>query len=72
MAGLEVEDAVPAAPRSAASRASSRSRRIRTPTSCASAVDDGSGALLQIVCGASNAAAGLTVPLAAAPSCPAA
>ena len=27
-------------------------------------VDDGSGALLQIVCGASNAAAGLTVPLA--------
>ena len=27
-------------------------------------VDDGSGALLQIVCGAPNAAAGLTVPLA--------
>ncbi len=67
MAGLEVEDAVPAAPpfsgvvvaRIAEIAPHPDADKLRV---CQ--VDDGSGQLLQIVCGAPNAAAGITVPLA--------
>jgi len=67
MAGLEVEETVPAAPpfsgvvvaRIAEIAPHPNADKLRV---CQ--VDDGSGALLQIVCGAPNAAAGLTVPLA--------
>jgi len=67
MAGLEVEDTVPAAPAftgvvvghivDIASHPDADKLRV-----CQ--VDDGSGERLQIVCGAPNAAAGLKVPLA--------
>ena len=67
MAGLEVEETVPAAPAFSgvvvariveiASHPDADKLRV-----CQ--VDDGTGALVQIVCGAPNAAAGLTVPLA--------
>ncbi len=67
MAGLEVEDTVPAAPAftgvvvghivEIAPHPDADKLRV-----CK--VDDGSGELLQIVCGAPNAAAGLKVPLA--------
>ncbi len=67
MAGLEVEEAEPYAPvftgvvvaRIAAVEPHPDADKLRV---CR--VDDGSGALLQIVCGAPNAAAGLVVPLA--------
>ncbi|SAI55315.1 phenylalanyl-tRNA synthetase subunit beta [Bordetella ansorpii] len=67
MAGLEVEDAAPAAPpfsgvvvaRIAEIAPHPDADKLRV---CQ--VDDGSGQLLQIVCGAPNAAAGITVPLA--------
>jgi len=67
MAGLEVEETVPAAPPFSgvvvahivdiAPHPNADKLRI-----CQ--VDDGSGALLQIVCGAPNAAAGIKIPLA--------
>jgi len=67
MAGLEVEETNPAAPpfsgvvvaRIAEIAPHPDADKLRV---CQ--VDDGSGQLLQIVCGAPNAAAGLTVPLA--------
>jgi len=67
MAGLEVEEAEPVAPpfsgvvvaRIAEIAPHPNADKLRI---CQ--VDDGSGQLLQIVCGAPNAAAGLTVPLA--------
>lgn len=67
MAGLEVEETTPAAPpftgvvvaRIAAIASHPDADKLRV---CQ--VDDGSGELLQIVCGAPNAAQGLTVPLA--------
>ncbi|ARP95473.1 phenylalanine--tRNA ligase subunit beta [Bordetella genomosp. 13] len=67
MAGLEVEDTATAAPpfsgvvvaRIAEIAPHPDADKLRV---CQ--VDDGSGQLLQIVCGAPNAAAGLTVPLA--------
>jgi phenylalanyl-tRNA synthetase beta chain len=67
MAGLEVEDAVPAAPPFSgvvvalitAIEPHPNADKLRVCT-----VDDGSGAPLRIVCGAPNAAAGLKVPLA--------
>lgn len=67
MAGLEVEDTVPAAPAFTGVVVAHIVEIAPHPDAdklrvCQ--VDDGSGALLQIVCGAPNAAAGLTVPLA--------
>jgi len=67
MAGLEVEETLPAAPpfsgivvaRIVEIAAHPNADKLRV---CQ--VDDGSGQRLQIVCGAPNAAAGLTVPLA--------
>ncbi|UYO92239.1 phenylalanine--tRNA ligase subunit beta [Pollutimonas sp. M17] len=67
MAGLEVEETAPAAPpfsgvvvaHIVGIEAHPNADKLRV---CQ--VDDGSGALLQIVCGAPNAAAGLKVPLA--------
>ncbi|MBK6600645.1 MAG: phenylalanine--tRNA ligase subunit beta [Betaproteobacteria bacterium] len=67
MAGLEVEDAAPAAPpfsgvvvaRIDAVAAHPGADRLRVCT-----VDAGTGAALQIVCGAPNAAAGMKVPCA--------
>lgn len=67
MAGLEVEETEPAAPdfsgivvaRIEAVEAHPNADKLQV---CR--VDDGSGELLQIVCGAPNAAAGLKVPLA--------
>jgi len=67
MAGLEVEETAPVAPpmpgvvvaRIVETAQHPNADRLRV---CQ--VDDGSGALLQIVCGAPNAAAGLRVPLA--------
>ena len=76
MAGLEVEDTVPAAPAFTGVVVAHIVEIAPHPDAdklrvCQ--VDDGSGALLQIVCGAPNAAAGLKVPLAAsARNCPAA
>ena len=67
MAGLEVEDAVPAAPAFSGvvvARIVEIAPHPDADKLRVCQVDDGSGALLQIVCGASNAAAGLTVPLA--------
>ena len=68
MAGFEVEDV---APRRAAVRERRRrrdrraSRRIRMPTACACARSTSARAtLLQIVCGAPNAAAGMRAPCA--------
>lgn len=67
MAGLEVEEAVPAAPPFSGVVVAHIIEIAPHPNAdklrvCQ--VDDGSGALLQIVCGAPNAAAGLKVPLA--------
>jgi phenylalanyl-tRNA synthetase beta chain len=67
MAGLEVEEIAPAAPAFSGVVAARIIEIALHPDAnklriCQ--VDDGSGALLQIVCGASNAAVGLTVPLA--------
>ncbi len=67
MAGLEVEDTVPAAPAFTGVVVAHIVEIAPHPDAdklrvCQ--VDDGSGALLQIVCGAPNAAAGLKVPLA--------
>ena len=67
MAGLEVEDTVPAAPAFSGVVVGHIVEIAPHPDAdklrvCK--VDDGSGELLQIVCGAPNAAAGLTVPLA--------
>ncbi|MFG0232977.1 phenylalanine--tRNA ligase subunit beta [Achromobacter sp. 413638] len=67
MAGLEVEDAVPAAPAFSGvvvARIVEIAPHPDADKLRVCQVDDGSGALLQIVCGAPNAAAGLTVPLA--------
>ncbi|MEI2414803.1 phenylalanine--tRNA ligase subunit beta [Orrella sp. JC864] len=67
MAGLEVEDAVPAAPPFSGVVVAHIVEIAPHPDAdklrvCK--VDDGSGEPLQIVCGAPNAAAGLKVPLA--------
>jgi len=67
MAGLEVEDTVPAAPAFTGVVVAHIVEIAPHPDAdklrvCQ--VDDGSGMLLQIVCGAPNAAAGLKVPLA--------
>lgn len=67
MAGLEVEDTVPAAPAFSGVVVGHIVEIAPHPDAdklrvCK--VDDGSGELLQIVCGAPNAAAGLKVPLA--------
>lgn len=67
MAGLEVEDTVPAAPAFTGVVVAHIVEIAPHPDAdklrvCQ--VDDGSGTLLQIVCGAPNAAAGLKVPLA--------
>ncbi|MBO1017756.1 phenylalanine--tRNA ligase subunit beta [Achromobacter sp. SD115] len=67
MAGLEVEDTVPAAPAFSGVVVGHIVEIAPHPDAdklrvCK--VDDGSGELLQIVCGAPNAFAGLTVPLA--------
>lgn len=67
MAGLEVEDTVPAAPAFSGVVVGHIVEIAPHPDAdklrvCK--VDDGAGELLQIVCGAPNAAAGLKVPLA--------
>src|SRR3546814_12746582 len=67
MAGLEVEEANPAAPPFSAivvARITAIEPHPNADKLRVCQVDDGSGALLQIVCGAPNAAAGLKVPLA--------
>lgn len=67
MAGLEVEDADPYAPPFAGvvvARIQSIAAHPNADKLRVCQVDDGSGAPLQIVCGAPNAAAGLVVPLA--------
>ncbi|HET8596282.1 MAG TPA: phenylalanine--tRNA ligase subunit beta [Castellaniella sp.] len=67
MAGLEVEDAEPYAPAFSGvvvARIESIEPHPNADKLRVCQVDDGSGAPLQIVCGAPNAAAGLTVPLA--------
>ncbi len=67
MAGLEVEECDPVAPPFtgvvvAAIVAAEKHPNAEKLTVCS--VDDGSGALLQIVCGAPNAVVGMKVPLA--------
>lgn len=67
MAGLEVEEAVPAAPAFSGvvvARIESVEPHPNADKLRVCRVDDGSGELLQIVCGAPNAAAGIKVPLA--------
>lgn len=67
MAGLEVEETEPAAPPFTGvvvTRIVDIAPHPDADKLRVCQVDDGSGALLQIVCGAPNAAAGLTVPLA--------
>ena len=67
MAGLEVEETAAAAPAFSgvvAARIVEIAPHPDADKLRVCQVDDGSGALLQIVCGAPNAAAGLTVPLA--------
>jgi phenylalanyl-tRNA synthetase beta chain len=67
MAGLEVEDTVPAAPAFSGVVVGHIVEIAPHPdadTLRVCKVDDGAGELLQIVCGAPNAAAGLKVPLA--------
>jgi phenylalanyl-tRNA synthetase beta chain len=67
MAGLEVEDTVPATPAFTGVVVGHIVEIAPHPDAdklCVCQVDDGSGTLLQIVCGAPNAAAGLKVPLA--------
>lgn len=67
MAGLEVEETTPAAPPFSGIVVAHIVEVVAHPNAdklrvCQ--VDDGSGTLLQIVCGAPNAAAGIKVPLA--------
>ncbi len=67
MAGLEVEETAPAAPPFSGIVVAHIVDAVPHPNAdklkvCQ--VDDGTGALLQIVCGAPNAAAGMKVPLA--------
>src|SRR3546814_11338937 len=67
MAGLEVEEANPAAPPFSAivvARITAIEPHPNADKLRVCQVDDGSGAMLQIVCGAPNAAAGLKVHLA--------
>ncbi|PRY98919.1 phenylalanyl-tRNA synthetase beta subunit [Jezberella montanilacus] len=67
MAGLEVEEENPVAPMFSGiivGRIESTEQHPNADKLKVCAVDDGSGQLLQIVCGAPNAAAGLKVPLA--------
>src|SRR3546814_719424 len=67
MAGLEVEEANPAAPPVSAivvARITAIEPHPNADKLRVCQVDDGSGAMLQIVCGAPNAAAGIKVPLA--------
>ncbi|OZI74490.1 phenylalanine--tRNA ligase subunit beta [Bordetella genomosp. 12] len=67
MAGLEVEDTHPAAPAFSGvvvARIAEIAPHPDADKLRVCKVDDGSGELLQIVCGAPNAAAGLVVPLA--------
>lgn len=67
MAGLEVEDAVPAAPPFSGivvARILETTQHPDADKLRVCRVDDGSGEPLQIVCGAPNAAPGLVVPLA--------
>ncbi|OZI22715.1 phenylalanine--tRNA ligase subunit beta [Bordetella genomosp. 7] len=67
MAGLEVEETAPVAPPFAGvvvARIVSIAPHPDADKLRVCQVDDGSGELLQIVCGAPNAAQGLTVPLA--------
>jgi phenylalanyl-tRNA synthetase beta chain len=67
MAGLEVEDADPYAPPFSGvvvARIESAEPHPNADKLHVCQVNDGSGSLLQIVCGAPNAAAGLLVPLA--------
>ncbi|WP_322998927.1 phenylalanine--tRNA ligase subunit beta [Castellaniella sp.] len=67
MAGLEVEDADPYAPPFSGivvARIESAEPHPNADKLRVCQVNDGSGSLLQIVCGAPNAAAGLLVPLA--------
>lgn len=67
MAGLEVEDTCPAAPPFSGvvvARITAIAPHPNADKLHICQVDDGTGAPLQIVCGAPNAAAGLTVPLA--------
>jgi len=67
MAGLEVEEEKPVAPEFSGiivARIESTEQHPNADKLKVCSVDDGSGQLLQIVCGAPNAAAGLKVPLA--------
>ena len=67
MAGLEVEDTQPVAPAFqgiVAARIDSVEPHPNADKLRVCRVDDGTGKALQIVCGAPNAAAGMTVPLA--------
>ncbi len=68
MSGLEVEEATPAAPPFDARRRRAhrrRRRRIRTPIGCACAPSTSADReMLQIVCGAPNAAPGMLAPCA--------
>jgi phenylalanyl-tRNA synthetase beta chain len=67
MAGLEVEDAQPVAPAFSGvvvARIESAEQHPNADKLRVCMVDAGTGALLQIVCGAPNAAAGIKVPLA--------
>jgi phenylalanyl-tRNA synthetase beta chain len=69
MAGLEVEEQVPAAPpftEVVVARIVEIAPHPNADKLRVCQVDDGTGGLKQIVCGAPNAAAGLTVPLARA------
>jgi phenylalanyl-tRNA synthetase beta chain len=72
MAGLEVEDAEPYAPAFSGvvvAKIESIEPHPNADKLRVCQVNDGSGTLLQIVCGAPNAAAGLTVPLAQVGAC---
>ncbi|HVO87598.1 MAG TPA: phenylalanine--tRNA ligase subunit beta [Casimicrobiaceae bacterium] len=67
MAGLEVEETAPAAPpfdNVVVARIDTVDRHPDADRLRVCKVDDGSGALLNVVCGAPNAAAGMTAPLA--------
>ncbi|NMG33131.1 phenylalanine--tRNA ligase subunit beta [Azoarcus sp. TTM-91] len=67
MAGLEVEEAVPAAPKFSGvvvARIVEAEKHPNADKLRVCKVDVGTGELLQIVCGAPNAAVGLTVPCA--------
>src|SRR5690606_5731266 len=67
MAGLEVEEAGPVAPpfeQIVVAHIKAISAHPNADKLRVCQVDDGSGDVLQVVCGAPNAAAGLTVPFA--------